>query len=266
MKVCFDKIENIVVSADIQRLLGRGVCAENIPRALKKEYGLVTFQVESKIALRIQFFPYHCERLDGDGLPVVHSGLVFSYYTIHKRLDQLLGDASKEKYHIDEDSLVPNVLNSFTREQRKEILRALPDEVFEESDNVAELDDLSLSRIKFLMLRKVLKKFALTEGPQTEKRQEREKGLQGVERANGVFDGQSGGRGLGSSSSSQSSGSQGAPPICRTCGNRHSISVQCRATQEDAPPCRACGEKGHWDRAPVCKKNSGGRGGSSGCP
>uniref|UniRef100_A0A0G4HXA3 Uncharacterized protein n=1 Tax=Chromera velia CCMP2878 TaxID=1169474 RepID=A0A0G4HXA3_9ALVE len=114
MKVCYDKIENMVVSADIQKLLGRGVCAESILCTLKKEYGLVTFNVESKITLHIQFFPYHCKKLDKDSLPVVYSGLVFSYYTIHKRLDQLLGDASKEKYCIDEDSLVPNVLNLFT--------------------------------------------------------------------------------------------------------------------------------------------------------
>uniref|UniRef100_A0A0G4GNX2 Uncharacterized protein n=1 Tax=Chromera velia CCMP2878 TaxID=1169474 RepID=A0A0G4GNX2_9ALVE len=181
VKVCYDKIENMVVSADIQRLLGRSVCAESIPRALKKEYGLVTFNVESKIALRIQFFPYHCEKLDRDGLPVVRSGLVFSYYTIHKRLDQLLSDAAKEKYRIDEDSLVPNILNSFTREQCKEILRALPDNVFEEADNIAELDDLSLSRIKFLLLQKILKKFALTDSPQTEQKQEREKDDEGGE-------------------------------------------------------------------------------------
>uniref|UniRef100_A0A0K6S802 Uncharacterized protein n=1 Tax=Chromera velia CCMP2878 TaxID=1169474 RepID=A0A0K6S802_9ALVE len=114
MKVCYDKIENMVVSADIQRLLGRGIYAKSIPRALKKEYGLVTFNIKSKIAFRIQFFPYHCEKLDRDGLPVVRSGLVFSYYTIHKRLDQLLSDTSKEKYRINKDSLVPNILNSFT--------------------------------------------------------------------------------------------------------------------------------------------------------
>eukprot|EP00820_Chromera_velia_P018560 Cvel_27578.t1-p1 / transcript=Cvel_27578.t1 / gene=Cvel_27578 / organism=Chromera_velia_CCMP2878 / gene_product=hypothetical protein / transcript_product=hypothetical protein / location=Cvel_scaffold3468:1-911(-) / protein_length=303 / sequence_SO=supercontig / SO=protein_coding / is_pseudo=false len=160
MKVCFDKLENSEVNCDIQRLLDRGVLAENIPRVLRKEYGLLTFKVESKIALRIQFFPYHCDKVDKDGLPVVRSGLVFSYYTIHKRLDELLRDASKEKYHIDEDGLVPNVLNSFTRVQYKEVLRTLPNKVFEESDNVAKLNDLSLSCIKFSMLRKILKKFA----------------------------------------------------------------------------------------------------------
>uniref|UniRef100_A0A0G4GQU4 Uncharacterized protein n=1 Tax=Chromera velia CCMP2878 TaxID=1169474 RepID=A0A0G4GQU4_9ALVE len=112
MKVCFDKLENSEVNRDIQRLLDRGVLAENIPRTLRKEYGLLIFKVESKIALRIQFFLYHCDKMDKDGLPVVRSGLVFSYYTIYKRLDELLRDASKEKYHIDEDGLVPNVLNS----------------------------------------------------------------------------------------------------------------------------------------------------------
>uniref|UniRef100_A0A0G4HTM8 Uncharacterized protein n=1 Tax=Chromera velia CCMP2878 TaxID=1169474 RepID=A0A0G4HTM8_9ALVE len=133
MKVCFDKLENLEVNRDIQRLLDWGVLAENIPRTLRKEYGLLTFKVESKIALRIQFFPYHCDKMDKDGFPVVRSGLVFSYYTIHKRLDELLRDVSKEKYHIDEDGLVPNVLNSFTQVQYKEVLRALPDEVFKEA-------------------------------------------------------------------------------------------------------------------------------------
>uniref|UniRef100_A0A0G4FXU6 Uncharacterized protein n=1 Tax=Chromera velia CCMP2878 TaxID=1169474 RepID=A0A0G4FXU6_9ALVE len=144
MKVCFDKLKNSEMNRDIQRfnLLDRGVLAENIPCALRKEYGLLTFKVESKIALHIQFFPYHCDKIDKDGLPVVCSDLVFSYYTIHKRLDELLCDASKEKYYIDEDGLVPNILNSFTRVQYKEILRALLDEVFEELDNVAELNDL----------------------------------------------------------------------------------------------------------------------------
>uniref|UniRef100_A0A0G4GLT4 Uncharacterized protein n=1 Tax=Chromera velia CCMP2878 TaxID=1169474 RepID=A0A0G4GLT4_9ALVE len=185
MKVCIDKLENSEVNRDIQRLLDQGVLAENIPRTLRKEYGLLTFKVKSKIALHIQFFPYHCDKMDKDGLPVVRSSLVFSYYTIHKRLDELLCDTSKEKYHIDEDGLVPNVLNSFTRVQHKEVLCALPDEVFEESDNVVKLNDLSLSHIKFLMLRKILKKFALTDSPQTElQEQERERGSQGVERAN----------------------------------------------------------------------------------
>uniref|UniRef100_A0A0K6S8M1 Uncharacterized protein n=1 Tax=Chromera velia CCMP2878 TaxID=1169474 RepID=A0A0K6S8M1_9ALVE len=249
MKVCFDKLENSEVNHDIQRLLDRGVLAENIPHALRKEYGLLTFKVESKIALRIQFFPYHCDKVDKDGLPVVCSGLVFSYYTIHKRLDELLRDVSKEKYHIDEDSLVPNVLNSFTRVQYKEVLRALPDEVFEESDNVAELNDLSLSRMKFSMLRKILKKFVLTDSPQTElQEQERERGSQGVERANRAAEGVNGGR-------QSSSGSQDSPPVCQTCGNRH-VST-CRAILDGAFPCRACGEKGHWDKAPVCKKNGG---------
>uniref|UniRef100_A0A0G4HRB8 Uncharacterized protein n=1 Tax=Chromera velia CCMP2878 TaxID=1169474 RepID=A0A0G4HRB8_9ALVE len=250
MKVCFDKLENSKVNRDIQRLLDRGVLAENIPRALRKEYGLLTFKVESKIALRIQFFPYHYNKVDKDGLPVFRSSLVFSYYTIHKRLDELLCDTSKEKYHIDEDGLVPNVLNSFTRVQHKEVFRALPDEVFEESDNVAKLNDLSLSRIKFSMLRKILKKFALTDScPQTElQEQERERGLQGVERANRAAEGVNGG---GQSSSS----SQDSPPVCQTCGNRH-VST-CRATLDGAFPCRACGEKGHWDKAPVCKKNGG---------
>uniref|UniRef100_A0A0G4HZJ8 Uncharacterized protein n=1 Tax=Chromera velia CCMP2878 TaxID=1169474 RepID=A0A0G4HZJ8_9ALVE len=193
MKVCFDKLENSEVNHNIQRLLDRGVLAENIPRTLQKEYGLLTFKVESKIALRIQFFPYHYDKVDKDGLPIVRSGLVFSYYTIHKRLDELLRDTSKEKYHIDEDSLVPNVLNSFTRVQHKEVFCALPDEVFEESDNVAELNDLSLSRIKFLILRKILKKFALTDSPQTElQEQERERGSQGVEKANKAAEGVNG--------------------------------------------------------------------------
>uniref|UniRef100_A0A0G4GBZ4 Uncharacterized protein n=1 Tax=Chromera velia CCMP2878 TaxID=1169474 RepID=A0A0G4GBZ4_9ALVE len=92
MKVCFDKLENSEVNRDIQRLLDWGVLAENIPRALRKEYGLLTFKVESKIALRIQFFPYHYDKVDKDGLPVVRSGLIFSYYIIHKRLDELLRD------------------------------------------------------------------------------------------------------------------------------------------------------------------------------
>uniref|UniRef100_A0A0G4GCR8 Uncharacterized protein n=1 Tax=Chromera velia CCMP2878 TaxID=1169474 RepID=A0A0G4GCR8_9ALVE len=201
MKVCFDKLENSEVNRDIQRLLDRGVLAESIPCTLRKEYGLLTFKVESKIALRIQFFPYHCDKVDKDGLPVVRSGLVFSYYTIHKRLDELLYDASKEKYHIDEDGLVPNVLNSFTQVQHKEVLRALPDKVFEESDNVAELNGLSLSRIKFLMLRKILKKFALTDSPQTElQEQERERGSQGVERANRAAERVNGGEQSSSSS------------------------------------------------------------------
>uniref|UniRef100_A0A0G4HDU1 Uncharacterized protein n=1 Tax=Chromera velia CCMP2878 TaxID=1169474 RepID=A0A0G4HDU1_9ALVE len=194
IKVCFNKLENSEVNRDIQRLLDRGVLAENIPHTLRKEYGFLTFKVESKIALRIQFFPYHCDKVDKDGLPVVCSGLVFSYYTIHKRLDELLYDTSKEKYHIDEDGLIPNVLNLFTRVQRKEVLRALPDEVFEESDNVAKLNDLSLSCIKFSMLRKILKKFALTDSPQTElQEQERERGAQGVQRANRAAEGVNGG-------------------------------------------------------------------------
>uniref|UniRef100_A0A0G4FR47 Uncharacterized protein n=1 Tax=Chromera velia CCMP2878 TaxID=1169474 RepID=A0A0G4FR47_9ALVE len=251
MKVCFNKLENSEVNRDIQRLLDRGVLAENIPRVvpLRKEAGLLTFKVKSKIALRIQFFPYHCDKVNKDGLPVVCSGFVFSYYTIHKRLDELLRDAFKEKYHIDEDGLVPNILNSFTRVQHKEVLRALPDEVFEESDNVAKLNDLSLSRIKFSMLRKILKKFALTDSPQTElQEQERERGSQGVERANRAAKGVNGGE-------QSSSGSQDSPPFCQTYGNRH-VST-CRATLDGASPCRACGEKGHWDKAPVCKKNGG---------
>uniref|UniRef100_A0A0G4HMN8 Uncharacterized protein n=1 Tax=Chromera velia CCMP2878 TaxID=1169474 RepID=A0A0G4HMN8_9ALVE len=249
MKVCFNKLENSEVNRDIQRLLDRGMLAENIPRTLQKEYGLLTFKIESKIALRIQFFPYHCDKVDKDSLPVVRSGLVFSYYTIHKRLDELLRDASKEKYHIDEDGLVPNILNSFTRVQHKEVLRALPDKVFEESDNVAELNDLSLSRIKFSMLRKILKKFALTDSPQTElQEQERERGSQGVKRANRAAEGVNGG-------GQSSSGSQDSPLVCQTCGNRH-VST-CRATLDGASPCRACGKKGHWDKAPVCKKNGG---------
>uniref|UniRef100_A0A0G4HWM2 Uncharacterized protein n=1 Tax=Chromera velia CCMP2878 TaxID=1169474 RepID=A0A0G4HWM2_9ALVE len=251
MEVCFDKLENSEVNRDIQRLLDRGVLAQNIPRALRKEYGLLTFKVESKIALRIQFFPYSYHKVDKDGLSVVPFGLVFSYYTIHKRLDELLCDVSKEKYHIDKDGLVPNVLNSFTRVQHKEVLRALPDEVFEESGNVAELNDLSLSRIKFSILRilKILKKFALTDSSQTElQEQERERGSQGVERANRAAEGVNGG-------GQSSSGSQDSPPVCQTCGNRHMST--CRATLDGASPCRACGEKGHWDKAPVCKKNGG---------
>uniref|UniRef100_A0A0G4GFY5 Uncharacterized protein n=1 Tax=Chromera velia CCMP2878 TaxID=1169474 RepID=A0A0G4GFY5_9ALVE len=193
MKVCFDKLQSSEVNRNIQRLRNRGVLAENILRALRKEYGLLTFKVESKIALRIQFFPYHCDKVDKDGLPIVRSGLVFSYYTIYKRLDKLLYDASKEKYHIDEDGLVPNVLNSFTRVQHKEVLRALPNKVFKESDNVAKLNDLSLSRIKFPMLRKIFKKFALTDSPQTElQEQKRERGSQGVERANRAAEGVNG--------------------------------------------------------------------------
>uniref|UniRef100_A0A0G4IBX8 Uncharacterized protein n=1 Tax=Chromera velia CCMP2878 TaxID=1169474 RepID=A0A0G4IBX8_9ALVE len=241
MKVCFDKLENSEVNRDIQRLLDRGVLAENIPRALRKEYGLLIFKVESKIALRIQFFPYHCDKVDKVGLPIVRSSLIFSYYTIHKRLDKLLCDASKEKYHIDEDGLVPNVLNSFTRVrfQHKEVLCTLPDEVFEELDNVAELNDLSLSRIKFSMMRKILKKFALTDSPQTElQEQERERGSQGVEKANRAAEGVNGG-------GQSSSGSQDSPldNVCQTCRNRH-VST-CRATLDGASPCRACGEKGH---------------------
>uniref|UniRef100_A0A0G4GNA8 Uncharacterized protein n=1 Tax=Chromera velia CCMP2878 TaxID=1169474 RepID=A0A0G4GNA8_9ALVE len=233
MKVCFDKLENSEVNRDIQRLLDRGVLAENIPRALRKEYGLLTFKVESKIALRIQFFPYHCDKVDKDGLPVVRSGLLFSYYTIHKRLDELLCDASKEKYHIDEDGLISNVVNSFTRVQHKEVLRALPNKVFEKSDNVAELNDLSLSCIKFSMLRKILKKFALTDSPQTElQEQERKRGSQGVKRANKAAEGVNRG-------GQSSSGSQDSPPVCQTCENRH-VST-CRATLDGASPCRAFG-------------------------
>uniref|UniRef100_A0A0G4HH41 Uncharacterized protein n=1 Tax=Chromera velia CCMP2878 TaxID=1169474 RepID=A0A0G4HH41_9ALVE len=86
---------------------------------------------------------------------------MFTYFTIHKRLDDLLADCAKESYTIDEDSLIPNVLNALTSDQHKEVLLTLPDNVFEDSDNVAELDDLSLSHIKFSMLQKVLKKFAL---------------------------------------------------------------------------------------------------------
>uniref|UniRef100_A0A0G4GJ54 Uncharacterized protein n=1 Tax=Chromera velia CCMP2878 TaxID=1169474 RepID=A0A0G4GJ54_9ALVE len=153
---------------DIQKLLGRGVLPENICRALKKEYSHITFQVESKIALRIQSFPYLCNKLAGDGKPVMHngSGLVFTYFTIRKRLDDLLADCMKESYTIDKDSLVPNVLNAFTSDQHKEVLLALSDNVFKNSDNVVKLDDLFLFRIKFLMLRKVLKKFALAEKTQ----------------------------------------------------------------------------------------------------
>uniref|UniRef100_A0A0G4FXL1 Uncharacterized protein n=1 Tax=Chromera velia CCMP2878 TaxID=1169474 RepID=A0A0G4FXL1_9ALVE len=97
------------------------------------------------------------------------------------------------------------------------------------------------------MLRKILKKFALTDSPQTElQEQERERGSQGVERANRAAEGVNGG-------GQSSSGSQDSPPVCQMCGNRH-VST-CRATLDGASPCKACGEKGHWDKAPVCKKN-----------
>uniref|UniRef100_A0A0G4I1U0 Uncharacterized protein n=1 Tax=Chromera velia CCMP2878 TaxID=1169474 RepID=A0A0G4I1U0_9ALVE len=160
MKVCFDKLENSEVNRDIQRLLDWGVLAENnVSFPMHSERSTVFSPSRSKaragclkIALHIQFFPYHCEKVNKDSLPVVYSGLVFSYYTIHKRLDELLRNASKEKYYIDEDSLVPNVLNLFTQVQHKEVFCTLPDEVFEKLDNVAEFNNLSFSCIKFLML------------------------------------------------------------------------------------------------------------------